>query len=300
MGRRTERLERALPLVLIDANTQRDFLDATGSYPVLNRPELIKALRRVVAWSKRNQVPVISCVDCHRREEVMPDSVPLHCIDGTPGQRKVPFTIFGSYVKVEGDSTLAVPCDLFDRHQQVIFRKRTRDFFLNPKADRFVTALPTEEYVIAGLGVESAIKAIALGLLARNKKVSVVTDACGYWDPSEAEMTSRLLEAKGITLITAEELSKRVLLRPVRYPRVSIAQIALRNGLYASISSRQTQEAGGNGVADENGTRPAGSGSRLNGTRDASKRLAAHARPIAQGVATVRSKRTKKARTTKG
>lgn len=244
---------KCLPCVLIDVNTQHDFLDPGGAWPALNRETLVPALRRVIAWAKWNHVPVVSSVECHWRDEVRPGRAPLHCLDGTPGQEKVPFTIFASYVKVEGDNTLSVPIDLFRKHQQVIFRKRTNDFFQNPKADRFLTQLPATEFVLAGLGLESAIKAIALGLIARGKSVSVVTEACGFFDRSEGELAARLLEAKGVRMLTANELVARKLPRPVRYPVNACGQIALGNGLYASVTISHHGRVVSNGHAHTNG-----------------------------------------------
>ncbi|HRX85363.1 MAG TPA: isochorismatase family protein [Phycisphaerae bacterium] len=236
-----------LPCVYVDVNTQKDFLTERAACPVQNRDVLVPALRRAVAWAKRNHVPVISSLDCHRRGELRNARLPQHCLDGTPGQDKIDFTLCGSYVRIEGDNTLAVPIDLFRRYQQVIFRKRTADFFLNPKADRFISQLPAAEYVIAGLGVEGAVKAIALGLIARDKKVTIVVDACGYFDRSEAELAIRLLAAKGAELITVDQLMQRKLPRPIRYPRVQ------RNGNGVAQHKRITLEAirrtetGGNG-----------------------------------------------------
>jgi len=209
---------RTLPCVFVDVNTQNDFLHERGTCPVQNRAALIPALRRTIAWAKRNQVPIISSLDCHRRGELRNIRLPQHCIDGTFGQQKLDFTLCGSHIQVEGDNTLAVPIDLFRRYQQVIFRKRTSDFFVNPKADRFIGQLPAADYVVAGLGIEGSVKAIALGLIARGKKVTVVVDACGYFERSEAELAVRLLGAKGAELITVDDLMKRRLPRLVRYP----------------------------------------------------------------------------------
>ncbi|GJM24493.1 MAG: hypothetical protein DHS20C16_09080 [Phycisphaerae bacterium] len=226
---------RQLPCVLMDVNTQNDFLREDGSCPVEGREDLVKSLRRMVAWAKRNHAPVISSVDCHRDREMRFARLPAHCVDGTRGQQKIDFTLFGSYVKIEGDNTLVVPIDLFRNHQQVIFRKRTTDFLANPKADRFISNLPAKNYVVYGLGIEGSVKAIALGLLARHKHVTVVVDACGSWCKSDAEQALRLMDAKGIELTTVDQFVSTQLPRPIRYPRVRIGQVSLRNGMYASL-----------------------------------------------------------------
>lgn len=199
-----------LDCVAIDLNTQFDFCDVDGAYPVANASQLVLALRSVMRWAVRNNVPVVSSLDSHRRWEIAREDVPTHCVDGTPGQCKLDFTLLDSSRVIEGDNTLWVPIDLFQTTRQVIFRKRTRDFFANPKADRFLTQLQTHQYVVFGNGIENSIKNVALGLLARHRRVCVVVDACGYWDKTEAELAVRQMEAKGVELLTVQELDQRV------------------------------------------------------------------------------------------
>jgi len=209
---------RVWECVLIDLNTQRDFLDPLAKCLVRNGRELIPAVRRVIAWAKWNHVPVVSAMDCHRDGESAHDGFPRHCIDGTAGQRKIPVTLFGSHIRIEADCTLATPLDLFNKYQQVIFHKRTHDLFANPKADRFLTQLRAEEFVLFGVGLEFSVEALALGLLARNRRVTVVADCCGYWNASEADLALRRMHAKGADLVTVEQLLHRRLRRRIRYP----------------------------------------------------------------------------------
>ena len=261
LGRRDAKT-RQYACVLIDVDTQRDLLDPHGTRPVRHGQHLIPPLRRVVAWAKWNQVPVVSAVSCHRPDEVLTEGVVPYCLDGTTGQSKLNFTVFGSYVKVEGDNTLAVPIDLFERFQQVIFRKPVIDFFLNPKADRFLTHLRVAEYLLVGCGMEESIQSIALGLLARGKQVTLVGGACGWWDELQADMAKRRMVAKGVQLTTVDELLQRRMPRPIRYPRNGIGQVPLRNGLYGSAPlfvpapaerNGHNGHAGGNGHHHANG-----------------------------------------------
>lgn len=200
----------SIDCVAIDLNTQFDFCDVNGAYPVANASQLTLALREVMHWAIRHHIPVVSSLDSHRRWEITRENVPVHCVDGTAGQRKLDFTMLDPHKMIEGDNTLWVPIDLFTTMRQVIFRKRTRDFFANPKADRFLTQLQTQQYVVFGNGLESSVKNVALGLLTRHRKVSVVVDACGYWDKTEAELSLRQMEAKGVELITVSSLEDRI------------------------------------------------------------------------------------------
>ena len=212
--------------VTVDLNTQQDFCAPNGAYPVANLDELLPALRRVFAWTKRNYAPMVSSLDSHRPRDLPEANRPIHCVDGSRGQRKIPFTIFPLSIQVEVDNTLAIPLDLFGQHQQVVFRLRTDDLLTNPKADRFLTQLPAEEFIVFGNCAECAVKALVLGLLARHKKVSVVADACGYWNKASAELALRQMAAKGARLITVDELRSRKLSRSHRYPVTSVR----RNG----------------------------------------------------------------------
>lgn len=192
--------------VLVDICTQRDFLDPGAILQVANREALIPQLEQVFAWVRRARVGVFSSVESHRPSEPLA-GFPLHCIDGTPGQEKVAFTRVQPWILVEVDNTLALPPNLREEYHQLIFRKRAREVLSNPKADRFLTQLDAEEFIILGVGLETSIKTLALGLLARHKRVTVVVDACGFWSAADSDLAARQLAAKGIRIVTAEELT---------------------------------------------------------------------------------------------
>lgn len=221
---------RAYECVLVDLNTQRDLCAADGACPVTNHAELILALRRVIAWTKRNHAPIISSIES-RREWELSDYTPtgVCCIDGTQGQRKIDFTILPQCARIEADNTLAIPLDLFGRYQQVIFRKRSDDLLENPKADRFLTQLLVGEFIVFGNGLEGAVKSLVLALLAREKPVTVLYDACGYWNKATAELALRQIIAKGARLLTVDELLARKLDRRHRYP-IAIMTVDSRGG----------------------------------------------------------------------
>ncbi len=208
---------RVFECVAVDLNTQRDFCEPEGAFPIANLPELIPALRRTIAWVKRNQVPTIASIESHREWELSDSGNPIHCVEGSDGQEKLGFTLFSNRTYIRSDNTLSLPRDLFLRFQQVIFWKRADDLLTNPKADRMMTQLPVREYIIFGVGVETSIKALALALLARGKQVSIVMDAGGHWSRGTADLAFRQMAAKGARLTTVEELVSRKLDRCLRY-----------------------------------------------------------------------------------
>jgi len=197
--------QRGAARVLLDMNTQCDFLLPKGAVPVSNRAAVVEQVRKLMNWARLSRMPVISTLDCHRPGESL-QGLPPYCMDRSPGQKKLPFTLLPKRVVLYGDNTLDVPNDPFRRFRQVIVTKRNRDFLSNPKADRLVNALDCEYFVIFGMIAEHCIKAAALGLMARQRRVAVVTDACGHWSRCEAELALCQIEAKGAVLVTADEL----------------------------------------------------------------------------------------------
>jgi len=217
--------------VLIDVCTQNDFLTPGSILQVANLDALIPNLQRVFDWARSARLPVVSSVESHRPTEPA-NGFPMHCIDGTRGQAKPGFTLVSPWILVETDNYLSLPPDLRKNYRQLIFRKRTRDVLSNPKADLLLTQLKVEEYVIFGVGVERAIKSLALGLLARHKRVAVVKDACGWWSAGDGELALRQLAAKGVRLTGTAEITAPPAKRPpARARRVRYRYRASKSGV---------------------------------------------------------------------
>ena len=210
--------------ILIDVATQRDFLVTNAPMEVHNRADVTPKIRALAGWARAKRLPVISCVQTYRACDDA-NGLPRHCIDGTPGQKKMPFTLMPRRALVEADNCLSVPLDLMKRHHQVILRKRTEDILANPKADRLLNELHPDQFIVFGVGLEAWIRLLALGLMARQKRVAVVGDACGHWDPVAADLTLRQLEAKGIQILNTDELIVTEPARPTRGPKPIVRKL---------------------------------------------------------------------------
>lgn len=195
----------SFPRVLVDLNTQYDFLLPSGALPVANRGHILLNIRRLMNWARVERLPVVSTLEAHRAGESV-RGLPPHCVDNSNGQKKLPFTLLPKRVLLYGDNTLDLPHEPFRRYQQIIFTKRHRDFLTNPKADRLIQQLDADHVIVFGVVGEYCVKAAALGLMARRQLVVLVTDACGYWGASDWELACRQMDAKGAVLVTTEEL----------------------------------------------------------------------------------------------
>lgn len=192
--------------ILLDICTQRDYLEPGAILQVANLKNLVPNLRRLFEWVVAARIAVCSAVESHRPAEPV-NGYPLHCIDGTVGQTKLAFTLLTPRAIVETDNYLSLPSDIQRKWAQIIFRKRTRDVLGNPKADHFLTRSDAGEFILCGVGLEHAIKALALGLRARHKSVTLVSDACGYWSSADADLAVRQMIAKGVRITSVAEIT---------------------------------------------------------------------------------------------
>jgi len=226
--------------VLVDVCTQRDYLEPGAILQVANRDEFLANLRLLFGWATATRVPVVSIIESHRPTEPINGS-PLHCIDGTLGQWKPNFTLLEPRILVEADNYLCLPPDLRKNYRQLLFRKRTRDVLSNPKTDRFLTQLRAQEFIIVGVGVERAIRGLALGLLARHKTVTVVRDACGYWSAADGELAILQLVAKGIRSAKTAEVTAPPPTPTARRKRVHQRSLAGRHHPHPAANPRKSR-----------------------------------------------------------
>jgi len=191
--------------ILIDIDTQKDFLLASGKACIRNHRRILAHIRRVMAWARTQHIPIISTA------EVYPDdngeSTVSYCIDGTDGQKKIRYTLVKDRVSFAADGNTDLPRDMLRRHKQVILHKRCVDPFDEPRIDRLLSEVRASEFILVGASLEGAVKMTALGLLQRGKKVTVIVDAVGTHNTKDAKLALRKMETKGATLIETKKLA---------------------------------------------------------------------------------------------
>jgi nicotinamidase-related amidase len=192
--------------IVVDVNTQRDFLSTEGVLPIQDRQNVLERIKRLVEWTKCYRLPMISLMDAHRPNGQYIRSSLFPCIEGTLGQQKMPFTLLPKRYMLEHDNGPSLPEHILDNYLQVVVQKRTNDVFTNPKADRLFSCLQTRRFLVFGVGTERAVKALILGLLSRGQHPIIVRDACGCWEPDAAELALRQVEAKGTVAMTTEDI----------------------------------------------------------------------------------------------
>jgi nicotinamidase/pyrazinamidase len=191
--------------ILVDIDTQRDFLLAGGKACIRNHRRVLAHIRRVMAWARSRNIPVISTAEVHHNDNGEGQS--RYCLDGTDGQKKIRYSLFNNRVSFAADGNTDLPRDMLRRYKQVILHKRCVDPFDEPRIDRLLSEVKANEFILVGISLEGAVEATALGLLQRGKKVTIVIDAVGSHNKREAKLALRKMETKGAKLIETKRLA---------------------------------------------------------------------------------------------
>jgi len=198
-------IKRRRRWILVDINTQRDFFILGGKACIRNHRRVLANVRRIMAWARRRDILIISTCEIYTNDNGS-DSMD-YCIDGTDGPKKIRYTLLSNCASFAADGNTDLPGDLLWRHRQIILHKRCVDPFDEPRIERLFSEVRANEFVLIGASTEGAVKATALGLLQRGKKVSVVIDAIGSQDKREAKLAMRKMKAKGARLIETKRLA---------------------------------------------------------------------------------------------
>jgi len=194
--------------ILVDVDTQNDLLIAWGTNCIKNHRRVLMNIRRAYAWARIKNIKVVSTALVKPRR-----NGDNFCISGTDGQKKISYTLRNKRIVLEADNSTDLSRDLFTRFEQIILNKRCEDPFDEPRAERLLTELRADEFVVIGAPAEGAVEATVLGLLQRKKRVIVLTDAVGVYDRKTADISLRKMQAKGAILMETKDLAGATHLR---------------------------------------------------------------------------------------
>lgn len=191
--------------IILDISTQKDLFLGSGKACIRNHRRVLINLRRVMAWARHNNMPIISTCQIYTNNNG--GSAVSYCLDGTEGQRKIRYTLLDNRICFPADGNTDLPHDLLKRYHQIILNKRCTDPFDEPRIERLLTEIRAGEFILVGANTEDAVIATALGLLQRGKNVTVVVDAIGSQDRMRADLAVRKMQAKGAQLIETKKLA---------------------------------------------------------------------------------------------
>lgn len=175
-----------------------------GKLYVPGAERILPNLKRLVQAAIANRILIVSSADAHSENDPEFAEFPPHCVAGTPGARVVPEGMAANFRVVPNEKSATLPAD-FGEFQQIILQKQALDVFTNPRAAELVGRLGADlEYVVCGVVTEYCVACAVRGLLRRERRVCLVTDAIETLTPGEGRRTLADLGALGARLSTTD------------------------------------------------------------------------------------------------
>jgi len=195
-------------LVFLDVDTQADFMLPSGRLYVPHAEEIIPNLAQLMSWAREHRIPIISSADTHAPDDPEFAQWPPHCVAGTPGQRRIPATLFPDAVLVENrPGAFQSPAGWVG---QVIVEKRVYDFTTNVNIEAILASLGQPRFVVFGVATEYCVLSAVLALRKRDLPVAVVRDAIKSISEEEGRKALEEMAAAGAQLVTTAEICSPV------------------------------------------------------------------------------------------
>ena len=193
-----------------EVDVQADFMLPGGKLYVPGAEKLLPNIRKLTDAARRGEVFLVSHGCYHPANDPEFKQFPPHCLKGSPGAEFVPEALAEKLVRVENDTSVRLPEDMF-KYQQIILEKQTLDVFETRHADELVERLGSAaEFVVFGVVTEYCVSCAVKGLLKRKRRVAVVLDAIETLAPEVGNKTLTELQALGARLVTTGEILDKV------------------------------------------------------------------------------------------
>ncbi|MFH0971993.1 MAG: isochorismatase family protein [Candidatus Micrarchaeota archaeon] len=206
-------------LVFFDSDTQNDYILATGKFALPNAENLRENLKRLTDFARKRKLRIISSVDRHfgtkkyRSLEVSELDVwggpfPLHCVDGTPGQKKIKETASKKAALVENRKYSSAAIKRICAKREIVIEKQKFSAFSNPNTAKILKFLKVKKAVLYGVATDYQVRSAALELRQMGIDVYLVIDAVKSLNvrPTDGEISTRQMQAAGVRIVTASKV----------------------------------------------------------------------------------------------
>lgn len=190
--------------IFLNVDTQNDFLLADGKACVRNHRRVLMNIRRMNAWARSRGIRVINTELSYSNQHCDKHD---YCKTGSKGAKIVHYSLRNRYIHYDADGYLDLRRDIFNDFDQVILGKKSSNPFDEPRIDRLFSELAVDEVIVVGALVEQAVFETVLGLLQREKSVTVIGDAVGARNKEAADMAIKKMKAKGAKVIETREIA---------------------------------------------------------------------------------------------
>jgi nicotinamidase/pyrazinamidase len=162
------------PLVFVDVDTQRDFLEPTGALYVPRSDLILANLERLTDHARKRGIRVLATACAHTPDDPELERFRPHCLVGTVGLQRVEATAWPGSLVLGPDDRLEG-----ELPPHLTIEKRELDLFSRADANHLVSLYRRGDpwFVVYGVATDYCVACAVLGLLERSCRVAVVADA---------------------------------------------------------------------------------------------------------------------------
>lgn len=188
------------PLIFVDVDTQRDFLEPDGALFIAGSEAIRPNLARLTRFALDRAIPILATACAHLEGDPEFAVFPPHCLLGSSGQGRIAETACKDGPIFAPGAPLPEPLPA-----HLTIHKQKYDVFSNPDAGRLVEhyAKDNPTFVVYGVATDYCVKCAVEGLLDRGKKVALVVDAIRAVDPAtEAGLLTEFAHRGALLTVT--------------------------------------------------------------------------------------------------
>lgn len=161
--------------VFLDVDTQIDFMLPSGSLYVPGAEAIVPNLKALMDCARGRGIPVISSADAHPPNDPSFAEWPAHCVLGTPGQNRIPETMFPKATVIPNRPGAFLPPREWSG--QTIVEKQEYDVSTNLNFKAILASLGPRRWMVFGVATEYCVRSSVLALRKRDLSVDLVVDA---------------------------------------------------------------------------------------------------------------------------
>lgn len=194
-------------IVFVDIDTQKDFMEPEGALYVSGAEKLTDNLKQLTTFALKNDIPIIASADAHVPDDPEFEQFPPHCVQNTPGQKKISETLKADFKVIPNKKQSLQESDF---QNNLLLEKQTFDVFDNPNADTVFDRYADATFVVYGVTTDYCVKAAVEGLRKRNRNVILIEDAIKPVDPDAGKKALDNMKKAGVELKSTDAILKEL------------------------------------------------------------------------------------------